>query len=123
METNESDLPENELLRLVEDAYARRGLQFRERYPVPSKIMTINHSYFVYDRAYGGNWVLAGPTYCQVWWMAASAVGTSLVTAQVAERLLSEPVRVGRLYEAYMRDVLPMHEICEYFAGSRSAHG
>lgn len=104
------------LLELVEQAYARRGLPYRRGFPIPSRVMTLRHRYFAHDRAYGANWLLSGPAYCQVWWMSGSGVGTALASAQVAADAVKAPLAVGRAYDNYLQELLGIHETFDWFA-------
>jgi len=60
--------------------------------------------------------VLAGPSYCQVWWLAGAGVGTALTAAQLAPKLLQDPHRWGAEYDRYMQQLLPIHDTFDYFA-------
>jgi hypothetical protein len=104
------------LLQLVEQAYARRGLHYRRAFPLPSELMTLRHRYFAHRRAYGANWLLSGPAYCQVWWMSGSGVGTALASAHVAAAAVEAPLRVGRAYDYYLQELIGIHETFDWFA-------
>lgn len=107
---------DEELLQLVEQAYARRGLRYRDGFPVAGPVMGLKHRYFAHERAYGANWLLSGPAYCQVWWMSGSGVGTALASAHVAPDVVKAPVEVGRAYENYLKELLGIHETFDWFA-------
>lgn len=113
---DETDVTDEELLEITERAYERYGVRYRERFSRAVPIMGLRHRYFVYDRAAGANWLLAGPSFAQVWWMAGAGVGTALAAAQLAPRLLHDPVRWGREYDRYMRKLEPIHGTFEFFA-------
>jgi flavin-dependent dehydrogenase len=121
MSADESDAPDEELLEITERAYARYGVRYRERFSRTVPIMGLKHRYFVYDRAAGRNWLLAGPSFAQVWWMAGAGVGTALAAAQLAPRVLRDPARWGREYDRYMRRLVPIHATFEYFASAPRA--
>jgi hypothetical protein len=93
MEDGSNDFSDEEMLQKVEEAYARRGLTYRDRYPETAPIMSLRHRYFAHERAYGPNWVLAGGTYASVWWLAGAGVGTSFVAGQMAAELVAGPGR------------------------------
>lgn len=116
MTADETDLPDETLLNLTERAFARYGVCYRDRFSHAVSVMGLRHRYFIHERAYGRNWVLAGPSYCQVWWMAGAGVGTALAAADLAPRLLQDPLRWGSRYESYMQQLLPIHETFDYFA-------
>jgi hypothetical protein len=116
MTADETDLADQEILDLTERAFARHGVRYRDRFSIPMSVMGLKHRYFVHDRAAGANWLLAGPSYCQVWWMAGAGVGTALAAAQLAPKLLRDPARWGKQYDDYMRRLVPIHATFDYFA-------
>ena len=116
MGATESDLPDGALLDQVALAFARYGVDYRRRYSVGVEVKGLRHSYFVYERAFGANWLLAGPSFCQVWWMASAGVGTALTAARLAPKLLEEPARWGGEYDRYMHKLVGIQETFDYFA-------
>lgn len=116
MAAGETEAADEALLEIAERAYARYGVRYRERFSREVPVMGLKHRYFVYERAAGANWLLAGPSAAQVWWMAGAGVGTALAAAQLAPRLLADPARWGREYERYMRLLEPIHGTFDYFA-------
>lgn len=109
-------LADEEVLELVERTYARRGLHYSKQFHRRAEIMTLRHKYFAHRRAYGANWMLSGPAYCQVWWMSGSGVGTALASARVAADAVRSPLEVGRAYEDYLKELLGIHETFDWFA-------
>lgn len=120
-EADATHLVGEELLEIAEQAYARRGLHYRQRFVEPTTIMESYHHYFVHERAYGANWLLAGPAYCQVWWMAGAGVGTGFAAAHIAPQVLQAPQEVGRAYHEYLRHLLGIHDTFDWFATSKQA--
>ncbi len=116
MGAEQSALSGVELLELTAAAFARYGIDYRQRFSRRAEIKGLEHSYFVYERAYGANWLLAGPSFCQVWWMAGAGVGTALAAARLAPRLLDDPARWGAEYDRYMKRLEAMQEVFDYFA-------
>ena len=116
MNATESDLPDGELLERVATAFVNYGIDYRHRYSVGAEVKGLRHSYFVYERAFGANWLLAGPSFCQVWWMASAGVGTALAAAQLAPKLLDNPARWGAEYDRYMHKLVAIQETFDYFA-------
>ena len=116
MGADESPLSDVELLEKTAAAFARYGIDYRRRFSRQSEIKGLRHSYFVYDRAYGANWLLAGPSFCQVWWMAGAGVGTALAAARLAPKLLQDPERWGGEYDRFMKRVEAMQKVFDYFA-------
>lgn len=104
-----------ELLSIAEEAYARRGLYYRRRYPLPTTVRSLRHRFFLHERAYGGNWLLVGTAYCQIWWMSGAGIGMALAAAQVAVRMLDNPRKIGQLYQDYLQGLLKLHRIFDWF--------
>ena len=96
-------------LNLLEQAYMKRGVCYSEIFPNPTDVKSITHRYFFHERAYGANWLLVGSTYGLVWWMAGAGVGTSLMAARYAPKILKKPKRMGRLYQEYVQGLLNNH--------------
>ena len=116
MNETESALSDAELLDLVATAFARYGVDYRRRYSERAEVKGLRHRYFVYERAFGANWLLAGPSFCQVWWMASAGVGTALAAAQLAPKLVDDPARWGAEYDRYMHRLISIQETFDYFA-------
>ena len=115
----ESELDDETLMERTAIAFARCGIDYRKRFPNRVELKALRHSYFAYERASGANWLLAGPSFCQVWWLAGAGVGTALAAAQLAPKLLGDPKRWGAEYDRYMRQLLPIHDTFDFFALSR----
>lgn len=109
----ERDAPEADaVLERVEDAYRRRGLDLLDVVGDPKPPVDIPHQqYFIHERAYGRNWLLAGPSYGQFWFPSASGVGTSLVAATLAPRILDRPEEAGRQYQNYVDGLQDTHYV------------
>jgi flavin-dependent dehydrogenase len=116
MSETETDLDDETLLERTAVAFARYGVDFRRRYSNRAELKGLRHSYFAYERASGTNWLLAGPSFCQVWWLAGAGVGTALTAAQLAPKLIQDPRRWGAEYDRYMKQLLPIHDTFDYFA-------
>jgi flavin-dependent dehydrogenase len=116
MDAEESSLSDEELLARTAAAFERYGIDYRRRFSRRAELKGLRHSYFVYDRAYGTNWLLAGPSFCQVWWMAGAGVGTALAAAKLAPKLLGDPQRWEAEYDRYMKRLEAMQGTFDYFA-------
>ena len=116
MGAGESTLPDEELLTHTATAFVRYGIDYRRRFSQQAEMKGLRHTYFAYERAYGANWLLAGPSFCQVWWMAGAGVGTALAAARLAPKLLADPKKWGAEYDRYMKRLLPIQETFDYFA-------
>jgi flavin-dependent dehydrogenase len=113
-----NELNDEAVLTCVEDAYAARGIRYRQRYPEPSQVMSLNHRYYAHERAAGNNYMLAGQTFAATWWMGGAGVGTSFAAARMAEDFVRDPVKTGRTYTAYLKDLLPIHGTFAWMANT-----
>lgn len=112
MPRDQDDFEVEEVLTRVEDAYRRRGMDLLDVVDEPEPPVEVPHQqYFIHDRAYGRNWLLAGPSYGQFWFPSASGVGTSLVAASLAPRILETPEETGRQYQSYVDGLRETHHI------------
>jgi flavin-dependent dehydrogenase len=111
----ETALDDETLQERAAAALARRGIDFRRRFSRRAELKALKHSYFAYERAGGANWLLAGPSFCQVWWLAGAGVGTALTAAQLAAKILEDPKRWGAEYDRYMKQLLPIQDTFDYF--------
>ena len=114
-----TDLDDESLMERTAAAFARHGIDYRQRFSDRAELKALRHSYFAYERAFGANWLLAGPSFCQVWWMTGAGVGTALAAAQLAPKLLRDPARWGAEYDRYMQMLLPLQNTFDFFALSR----
>lgn len=114
-----TDLDDENLMERTAAAFARHGIDYRQRFSDRAELKALRHSYFAYERAFGANWLLAGPSFCQVWWMTGAGVGTALAAAQLAPKLLRDPARWGAEYDRYMQMLLPLQKTFDFFALSR----
>jgi flavin-dependent dehydrogenase len=115
----EDTLDDEALLERTALAFARCGIDYRRRYSRHVEVKSLRHSYFFYERGWGANWLLAGPSFCQVWWLAGAGVGTALTAAQLAPKLLEDPQRWGKAYDQYMKQLIPIQDTFDYFALSQ----
>jgi flavin-dependent dehydrogenase len=117
----ETEADDDALLETAHRAFVRYGIRYGERFVRPARTMGLRHRYFIHDRAYGANWMLAGPSFCQVWWMAGAGVGSAFAAAEVAPRILRDPMGIGRTYESYLRPLVDIHETFDFFASIERA--
>ncbi len=105
------DDSELDLMNLLERAFARRGLDFRPYYPeLFQPIQQLRHSYFVRERAYGANWLLAGGGFINIWFPSSTGLWTATAAAGMAPRLIADP-SLGAVYEKYMRGLVKLHSL------------
>lgn len=108
----DSDAEPEEVMRLLSAAYARRGIPYEAYFPHPKEQMSIPYQqYFLHERASGNNWLLAGPSYGQVWFPSSSGVGAALLAGYIAADIIKSPAEVGQLYQDYIIGLKESHYI------------
>ena len=108
----DNDLADDEIMDLLATAYARRGMHYIDLFPNPAQQLSVPYQqYFFHDRAYGKNWLLAGPSYGQVWFPSSSGVGAALVAGYIAADIIKSPDEVGQLYQDYIIGLMESHTI------------
>jgi flavin-dependent dehydrogenase len=111
MPFDDNEFSDEQVMKLLEEAYARRGLDFVKTFACPRQIMGVpRQQYFIHERGYGANWMMAGPSFGQVWFPSASGVGAALVAGQIAPKFLRSPQEAGEQYEGYVRGLLESHK-------------
>lgn len=112
MPRGSTECTDEEVMDLLAQAYARRGMPYLDHFPKPAQLISIPvQQYFFHERAYGKNWLLAGPSYGQVWFPSSSGVGTSLVAGCIAAKIIHNPAEVGQLYQDYVVGLQESHAI------------
>lgn len=101
------------LVELLEAALARRGMPVREHFPRAREHQTLTHRYYMRERAYGSNWMLAGPSFGQVWFPSSAGLSTSTMAAYMAPAFIERPKEVGARYERRFRELLGFHELLD----------
>lgn len=108
----DNECSDDEIMDLLAEAYARRGMPYMEFFPQPTRQLSVPYQqYFFHERAYGRNWLLAGPSYGQVWFPSASGVGAALVAGYIASAIIKSPEEVGQLYQDYIIGLIESHTI------------
>ncbi len=106
---------DEELLAVAVDGYAKRGIDLDTSFEGPSPLASIpSHRCFMHERAFGANWLLAGNTYCQVWFGTASGVAAGLAAATCAPRLLTATERYGSRYQQLLAALTAPHQVFEW---------
>lgn len=107
-----SDCNDEEVLAMLAAAYAKRGMPYLAHFPNKAQTMSVPYQqYFFHERAYGKNWLLAGPSYGQVWFPSSSGAGTSLIAGYIAADIINNPDEVGQLYQDYVVGLQESHYI------------
>lgn len=122
MRADDNTLSDDELLDIAERAYARRGIVYRQYYPEPMVARGFKHRYYIHERAYGANWLLAGGSYCQIWWMAGAGSGAGLTAAQIALKFMAAPQKTGRRFQKHMQMLINTHSAFEWLTAVDQRH-
>lgn len=100
-----------EQMDLLQRAFERRGLTFRDFYPRRFEpIQELRHTYFVRERAHGANWLLAGGGFVNIWFPSSTGLWTATAAAGMAPRLIEDPA-LGAVYQKYMRGLVRLHSL------------
>ena len=120
-EAEDCNCSAEELIDLTEQAYTRRGLDFVAKFGERTSCTSMRNKYFMQERLSGANWMLAGPSACQIWYMSGSGVGMGLAAARIAPKFLTNPQRCGRLYQHYANGLVKAHRILAELRYSETA--
>jgi flavin-dependent dehydrogenase len=107
------NLSASDLLELFLQASARRGININAIYRQPFPAVSIENTYYYHERISGNNWLLSGPTACQIWFSSGSAVGLALFAACLADQFLQKSPRAIKLYESYLTSLKKSHAVFE----------
>ena len=115
---SQSEVEKRELRQRLDEAFTRRGVDYRYFYPEHKKeTMEIVHRYYRRDRAHGANWVLAGGSYISIWFPSGAGLWTTLAVSRMAKLLIEEPLKYGPEYQEMMTEpLLRFHELLEGMA-------
>lgn len=112
MPKGDNECSDDQVMDLLGKAYARRGMPYMRFFPNAAQQSAVPYQqYFFHDRAYGKNWLLAGPSYGQVWFPSSSGVGAAMVAGYIAPEIIKSPEEVGRQYQDYIIGLIESHTI------------
>lgn len=104
----------SDVMRLLAEAYARRGVDYRRLFPHEHPVVQeLKHRYYVRERAYGANWLLVGGTYVSIWFPSSAGIWTTVAAADMVGKLLENPARYGARYEKMLQPLLSFHNHLE----------
>lgn len=104
------------LIQQLDAAFARRGIAYRHYFNNTKPVSELSHEYYVRNRAYGRNWLLAGSSFIQIWFPTSTGVATGMLAAILAPRLLQDPTETARYYEETQKSMLAMHNLMHQVA-------
>jgi flavin-dependent dehydrogenase len=102
------------LLDWTEKAYATRGIDVRAAFSSRGGPVDFAYRHYAHERCYGGNWLLAGPSCCQVWFPSASGIGIGLIAARFAADILQGNYVVAARYQRYLDRVVDSHAMLDW---------
>lgn len=104
-----ADLPAEQLLDLLATAAARRGWDYRLRFPDGGAPIDLRHGYTVRERLHGANWFLAAGSFVQPWFPSSAGLWTATLAADIAPALAGGDGAVGGRYAQSMEQLLHVH--------------
>lgn len=111
LEADSYNLSDSEVMALLDEAFARRGLDYSHYNNRKAKLVSIrNQQYFIHERGYGANWVLAAGTYAQTWFINAAGVAMAFYIGHFADQFLKSPLKMGQKYEDFTKVYLISHD-------------
>ncbi len=115
----EEGLGDRELLARVVAALERRSIMPAGIFAAAAEVRAIPYyRHFLHDRAYGRNWLLAGGTFCLMWFAASAGISSGFTAANVAPNFLREPSRFGGAYESILQGLRAPHGVFEWLRRS-----
>jgi flavin-dependent dehydrogenase len=111
----EDELSDEELFERVVRALERRAIFPAGSFAPPTKLRAIPfYRHFLHDRAYGRNWLLAGGTFCLMWFAASAGISSGFAAAHVAPRFIRDPERYGAPYESLLKALRSPHGVFDW---------
>ena len=104
------------LLDWTDKAYATIGIDVRGAFAARGAPVDQRYEHYTHARCSGRNWLLAGPSCCQIWFPSAAGVATGLIAARLALDLLCTPAQTGALYQSYMEQTAASHSMLDWLA-------
>jgi hypothetical protein len=98
-----------------DEAFRRRGIDYRIAYPDQAPTQELRHSYFVRDRGHGKNWLLCSSSFISIWFPSSTGLWTACAAAGMAPDLIERP-ELGAFYERSMRQLTRFHKLLDYVA-------
>jgi flavin-dependent dehydrogenase len=102
------------LLDWLEQVYSIRGIDVRGAFPTRGAAVDLRYEHYTHARCYGRNWLLAGPSCCQIWFPSGAGVATGLIAARLGPDILRAPAEVPAVYQAYMDRVAASHSALDW---------
>jgi flavin-dependent dehydrogenase len=110
-----SELNGRDLTDCLMAALARRGILRLEDFVPPTEERQVpRHSHFMYERAFGANWLLAGGSFCQIWFGAGAGISSGLAAATCAAQIIDDPLRFGMRYDKLAKELVSPHGVFDW---------
>lgn len=101
---------EEALLTFIEQALSRHTIAYRNYYPYLRWHSGGTYEHYVYERAFGRNWLLTGNAYCNSLGTTAISLDTSFDVLHVGGSFTKHPERIGKLYQKHNDYYLKIQE-------------
>ncbi len=106
-----TDLTDEQILEHFALACRKRGVPLVDHAKQVAPTRCIRNTHFAHDKVHGANWVLSGPTACQVWFSTGTAVGFATFAAALAPQLMKRSRRAQNLYQQYITSLRGSHDV------------
>ena len=81
---------------MVDEAYELRGLNYRKYYTLENEIFKVKTRNYIYQKVYGGNWVLSAGSAMQIWFTAGAGISVAMYVATLAHKFIKSPIAMGK---------------------------
>lgn len=96
------DLSKEAILDLLDQAYQRRGLDYRKVFGERREIVAVPRTrHFIHKQFVGKNWLMAGGSACQIWYPSGSNISISILASKIAPKLIKEDA--GKWLQIYQQ--------------------
>ncbi len=112
MELTDAEKYEKEtVLKLLEKAYQRRGIDYLRHFPESREIVVVPKTlHFIHKKICGKNWLMAGGSASQIWYPSGSNISLTLFAAKIAPKvLMSNPKEWLDIYQSINKNLISLH--------------
>lgn len=106
----ENQHTDEEVMTLLNNAFARRGLNYRKFYNEETNIVSMPNQNRIFNRLYGKNWLLVGGTYCNVLFTTSAGLTLCLFVGLLADKFLKHPKKMMKQYEYFASKFLSLND-------------
>lgn len=114
-------LSDETLLELAQSALGNYGINYPAHFPMCTQYAGAIREQYIYERAYGANWLLTGHAYASTLVTVGAHIDTSFAARHTAINFMKDPVKLGTMYQNYVDYFLAMQDIWDW--GIAHDHG